>query len=372
MLSIVINVKNGEKYLVRCLNALTRFKDVVVLDNYSTDKTLEIAQTYPNVRVFQHEFCGMGKLRNIAANYAKHDWLFFVDCDEIVSQKLVDTLLTLQFKNKHVYSVLRHNFYDNFKVNASSWGNDWILRIYNRNQTQFSNNEVHESVILHGLTEKKIHGGFIYHFPYTSVAELIDKMQFYSTLYAKQHFGKKQVNLYTLPFRTAFMFIQCYILKCGFLYGYEGLIISTFNAIGVFTKYIKLYELSYKRKIAVAVGVVQNMPEIMSLIEKINQQTLLPEQVLVLVDDKLLDTNTLSTIQELLNTHLIVQAKVIGAVNQDIATILGSYMINQPNLQNIAYIRANNLLNNSKLFKQCKNAILAEKTLQSGIEIFNS
>ena len=63
MISIVINVKNGAKYLERTLNALSRFEDVVLLDNYSSDNTIAIANSFNNVRVFEHEFCGMGKVR---------------------------------------------------------------------------------------------------------------------------------------------------------------------------------------------------------------------------------------------------------------------------------------------------------------------
>lgn len=248
MLSIAINVKNGEKYLDKVLSALGQFDDIVLLDNYSTDNTIAIAKKYSNVRIFEHEFCGMGKVRNMVAGFAKYDWVFFVDSDEVVSQELVNTLLKTKFEDGYIYRILRYNFYDNFLVNTSSWGNDWILRLYNRNQTRFAENEVHDSFIQNGIKEKKLYGGVIYHFPYESVAQLIDKMQFYSTLYAKQNLAKKKVWLFTVPFRALFMFIKCYVLKRGFIDGYEGFLISSFNAIGVFVKYLKLYELSHKRK----------------------------------------------------------------------------------------------------------------------------
>ena len=88
MLSIVINVKNGEKYLARTLNALTRFEEVILFDNYSTDKTIEIAKTYSNVKIIQEPFCGMGKVRNLAAKHTTYDWILAIDCDEIIHHKL--------------------------------------------------------------------------------------------------------------------------------------------------------------------------------------------------------------------------------------------------------------------------------------------
>ena len=189
MLSITINVKNGAKYLSRCLNALSKFDDVVVLDNYSTDETCEIASKYANVRLFQSEFVGMGRVRNQVAGYAKYDWILCVDCDEVLHPELTTKLLQMQRNNEFIdnsiYKIKRYNYYDNFRVDGASWGNDKILRLYNRKQTKFLENEVHDSFIMDGMTIRMIDKGFMYHFPYDTIAGLIDKMQFYSALYVK-------------------------------------------------------------------------------------------------------------------------------------------------------------------------------------------
>ena len=250
MLSIAINVKNGEKYLDRCLNALRCFDDVVLMDNHSTDQTIAIAKKYPNVQIIEHDFLGFGKCRNILATYAKYDWLFFVDSDEIISNQLAKTLQSMKFCDGCVYSILRHNFYDNYLLNSSSWSNDWVNRIYNRKETKYAESDVHESVETNNLIIKKITSGAIDHFPYENISQLIDKMQFYSTLYAKQNLGKKKIRLYSIPFRAIITFIKCYFLKRGFKDGFVGFTISSFNAIGVFVKYIKLYELNRKAKTA--------------------------------------------------------------------------------------------------------------------------
>ncbi|HMT02159.1 MAG TPA: glycosyltransferase family 2 protein [Burkholderiales bacterium] len=364
MISVVINVKNGEKYLQRCLNALTRFEDVVLLDNYSTDKTLEIAKNFSNVRIYQHEFCGMGKVRNMAAGFAKYDWVFFVDCDEIVNKSLVDKILNMTFENNCVYKVSRHNYYDNFLIEGATWGKEWIHRIYNRNNTQFRNNEVHDNLNMKGLATHKIFPGFIYHFPYENVSQLIEKMQFYSTLYAKQHLGKKKVKLYLLPFRTIMMFIKSYILKKGFQYGYEGLTISAFNAIGVFAKYIKLYELSYKFEIALAIK-INNLDNCSLILEKINEQTLLPNFVFIISE------NTLSIdCEENLKLNLIVPNTVLKINNQeDIKILLNNQLLKDNKINKIVYIEDLTKLSDKTIFKKCKQTILTSKKL-NGILIY--
>ena len=362
MLSIAVNVKNGAQYLERTLSALSRFNDVVLLDNYSTDNTVAIARTFSNVRVFEHEFCGMGKVRNMAAGYAKYDWVLFVDCDEILNQQMVDSLLNTKFEDGYIYRILRYNYYDGFRVDTSSWGNDWILRLYNRKQTRFEENEVHDSFVDNGLKEKKLHGGYMYHFPYENVNKLIDKMQFYSTLYAKQHYGKKTTNLYLLPFRAFMMFFKCYVLKRGFMQGYEGLAISSYNAMGVFSKYIKLFELSYKRKIGLAINMQNHSDNLLPLINNINEQTLLPQKVFIVVNN--LNPEVAQRLEQLLKHNLVVPAKVVDNAS-DVATTIKAQFVDEPELQNIIGIKNAEVLANHYFFKQCKTAVLKGKAILS-------
>jgi len=283
MLSIIINVKNGERYLNQCLAALVRFTEVILLDNHSTDNTIAIAKKYANVKIFTSDFLGMGRLRNLAASFASNDWVFFVDCDEVLTPELVDYLLAVkQFDNNTVYQVRRLNYYANYRLCSSSWDNDWILRLFNRHSTQFTENQVHESIAVNNLKTARIDIGSIYHFPYYQVNGLIDKMQFYSSLYAKQFYLCKRPRLFMIPLRAFFMFLKCYILKRGFLDGYEGFLVSSYNAIGVFSKYIKLYELYYSKNITLMLRVTQPA-ELANLIRAINAQLRLPNKVLFVV-----------------------------------------------------------------------------------------
>lgn len=368
MLSIVINVKNGQRYLSRCLNSLVRFDDVVLLDNFSNDDTLSIAKNYPNVTIYSSPFMGMGKVRNLAASYAKHDWVFFVDCDEILNAELVDCLLNFHFKQKTIYRVRRHNFYDNYCLESSSWENDWVLRLYNRRDTRFMENEVHDSFIMDGLSIDRINMGVMFHFPYENVHGLIDKMQFYSSLYAKQFLGKKQPKLYTLPVRSFFMFIKCYILKRGFLDGYEGLVVSSYNAMGVFSKYIKLYELYYKRKIGLGIRITEiDIPKVNLICDYINSQRLLPEQVIFFVDQHL---NLTEQLNKQLTSKLIVTSDVLECNITGIDNMLSGFMLNSTNLQHIVYLDFFDCLMNKRFLVKVRKAILANKTMAQ-VKIFN-
>ena len=85
MISVAIIVKDGEKYIEECLQSLASFDDVLLLDTGSTDRTMEIARRFQNVRIEEHAFIGFGPSKNLAAQLAKHDWILSVDSDEVVT-----------------------------------------------------------------------------------------------------------------------------------------------------------------------------------------------------------------------------------------------------------------------------------------------
>src|SRR5579872_2385874 len=79
MISVCMLTKNAEATLAPTLDSLKGFAEVVVLDNGSSDQTLEIAKKYPNVRIEHSPFIGFGPLRNLAARFAKNDWILAID-----------------------------------------------------------------------------------------------------------------------------------------------------------------------------------------------------------------------------------------------------------------------------------------------------
>lgn len=241
-ISVTILTKDSERYLARCLEALSEFDEVLIVDNGSNDDTLKIATRYPNVRVVEHEFTGFGPLKNFAAKEAKNDWIFSVDSDEVVTKELIESIKKLDpEKIESIYSIERLNHYKERPVKCCGWYPDRVTRIFNRNHTSFSDALVHESIMIPPGSKQNLLGGELLHYPFDSVESLIAKMQSYSSLYAEQ-----SENMPSSPakafFRAAFSFFKNYILQRGFLCGYEGLLISVSNANGVFYKYMKLHE----------------------------------------------------------------------------------------------------------------------------------
>lgn len=370
MLSVIINVKDGERLIGRVLESLVKFEDVIVYDNYSIDNTVKIANEFANVRVFKEKFEGMGITRNNAVKNAKYDWVFYVDSDEVVSIELANYLLEYKFKLGHIYEIKRRNYFDNYFLNTSGWGNDWVKRVFNKNDTQYDNKDVHESVEKRHCKIIKINNGCIYHFPYDNMSELINKMQVYSDSYAKQNYKKKHISLITIPFRSLFMFLKYYILQKGFLNGYEGFLISSYNAIGVFVKYMKLYELTQKKTLALAIY-IENCEELSYIISSINVQKLLPKKVYVIINDELkVNKESFLKIKQI-SIELIVPSNIVFNFNQDIGTIINDFIIKDNFVGIVVFVEDNYLLKQTNFLKKCKKAILNGYNIDK-VEIFNS
>lgn len=243
MFSAIIITKNAEKYLNRCLQALHSFPEIVILDNGSTDKTLEIAATFANVKIFHSPFIGFGPLKNLAATYATNDWLFSIDADEVADNELINEILKREWKENEIGVLYRLNYYRNTPIETAGYGNDWIPRVYNRKSTQFSDVEVHEGIIEKNMISSKLKGK-LHHFSSDSIEELIQKMQHYSTLFANTHYKKKFPTWTSIYFRTIWAFIKAYFIQKGIFSGYIGFLLSFTTACTTFYKYMKLYEIN--------------------------------------------------------------------------------------------------------------------------------
>jgi glycosyltransferase involved in cell wall biosynthesis len=246
MISVAILTNNNEKTIERTLQSVKDFDEVIVLDSGSKDNTLKIVSSFPNTKVFHSSFLGFGKMRNEIASKAKNDWILALDSDEELSKEVVEELLDLKLDSNAIYSFEFFNFYNNKHIKCCGWHKEFHPRLYNKTKTNFSSDLVHEALILDNLKLIKLKHP-INHFSYNSIEDFLAKMQFYSSLFAKQNIGKKSSTSKAL-FHGLFAFFKSYVIKRGFLGGKEGFIISIYNANTSFYKYLKLCELNKKNE----------------------------------------------------------------------------------------------------------------------------
>lgn len=240
-ISVTILTKNNGTTLSRALKSLLDFDEVLVYDNGSTDETIEIAKEFKNVKIVEGSFIGFGPSHNLASSLAKHDWILSLDSDEMLSMELVAEIQNLTKDSNAVYSFPRHNYYREKFIRGCGWYPDRQYRLYNRNRTAFTPVEVHEQIIVDGCTHIPLNNPMI-HYSYSSIEDFLQKMQTYSTLFAKEHCGKKNSSPIKAILHGTCAFLKSYIIKKGFIDGYEGLLISFYNGHTAYYKYMKLYE----------------------------------------------------------------------------------------------------------------------------------
>ena len=241
MITATVLTKNSQKTLKATLESLKNFNEVIVLDSGSTDSTISIAKTYPNVTIHSTPFLGFGPMHNYATKLSSNDWILSVDSDEIITKELADEIHSLTLDPECVYSIQRENYYNGKRIKCcSGWHPDQVVRLYNRSKTCFSNDLVHEKILHDNLALKHIKNTMT-HTPYQEIGDFLSKMQTYSHLFAKQNHGEPS-SLTQALIHSWFAFIKSYIFKRGFLAGREGFIISLYNSHTAYYKYLKLAE----------------------------------------------------------------------------------------------------------------------------------
>lgn len=246
--SVTILTKNSGQFIDKCLDALRLFNEVIVLDNGSTDNTLDIARGYPNVKIVEHEFIGFGPLKNMAAAAASNDWIFNIDSDEVVSLELAHDVLNRALDSNTVYKLSRINHYDGKRIWGCGWSGDTKHRLYDRRVTSFSDILVHEKVVVRNEMSESLLSGSLLHYGFNSIAQLLEKLQHYSELSADQLSAKKRSNPLKAVIHGFWHFFRTYIIKYGFIDGAEGFLISVTAANQVFYKHMKIWEKNKKKR----------------------------------------------------------------------------------------------------------------------------
>lgn len=246
MISVTILTKNSQKYLKEVLLSLQMFEEVLLYDTGSTDETLNIAMTFPNVKIHRGEFSGFGPTHNKASDSAKHDWILSIDSDEVVTEEMAAEIRRVVLNPNAVYSFPRHNYYRGKFIKWCGWYPDRQFRLYHRKHTRFTDAQVHEAVVIENMHHIPLNAP-LRHYSYENVSDFLSKMQSYSELFAVQNKGKKKSSISKAILHGWFAFFKSYVLKRGFMGGYEGFVISVYNGNTAFYKYLKLLEANHRK-----------------------------------------------------------------------------------------------------------------------------
>lgn len=283
-ISAVIIVRDAEQTIGQTLESLKNFSEVILYDNGSIDRTLPIAGHYKNVKIILGEFTGFGDTKNVAANFAKNDWIFSIDSDEVLSSSLHDSIDNLELEDDCVYYCNRYNYYRKKRIKYSGWGKEKVTRLYNKKITGFNSKLVHEGIeVSRNLRHLKLHGE-IRHYSYTNIADFNKKRGLYSDLFANENQGVRKSSPAIAFLSGTFAFLNTYITGLAFLDGYRGLLISVSNAHETFLKHLKLYEANLENnfKVSLIITAPANLEIFALSLKSVLTQSILPNEIIII------------------------------------------------------------------------------------------
>jgi glycosyltransferase involved in cell wall biosynthesis len=243
--SVVIMAKNEAAVIGETLQSIAGFTDdIVLVNNNSTDETVSIAEHF-GCRVINATWQGYGPTKNLGIDAAKYDWILSLDADERPDKALLHQIANIDFGNETIaYDLNFKTYFGKKQIRFGEWGVDHHVRLVNRKQTRWSDDEVHEQLVIPaGVTIQKL-GGAVHHYTIADEASLRDKFIRYAELNALKYHGTKKASAIKIWGAPAFSFLKNYIFKLGFLDGTEGYTIAKLSAYYTWLKYSRLKQLS--------------------------------------------------------------------------------------------------------------------------------
>jgi glycosyltransferase involved in cell wall biosynthesis len=241
--SVCVLTMNEEKRLPHCLASLAFCDDIIVVDSFSTDRTIEIARKHTS-RILQRPWSGFARQRAFAIAQAGHDWVLIVDADERVTPELEQAIRAAIAAPDPPggYLIPRRTFYLGRWIRHGDWVPDMVLRLFDRRRARVAGSDPHDRIEVTGRVGRL--SGRIEHHTFHDLSHHLATTDAYSRVAAgEMRSAGRRFRWWNLVIRPTFRFVKGYFLKLGFLDGIPGLAVAVGTSHYVFMKYLKLYEL---------------------------------------------------------------------------------------------------------------------------------
>ncbi len=246
-LSVIVITHNESANIRDCLLSLAFADEVVVLDSGSTDGTPDMARALGAVVHTSADWPGFGPQKNRALQFARFSWVLSVDADERVSSELASQIQAVVAANKdQAFEIPRLTQFCGRWIHHCGWTPDHVLRLFQRGTARFSDDLVHERVLLAQGTPARLTQPLL-HYSYPTPAHYWRKLEQYSQAWAQQRFARGQkTSMLRAALAGVVAFLRSYLFRLGFLDGAMGFAVCAMQAQAAFGKYFALYCLNQK------------------------------------------------------------------------------------------------------------------------------
>lgn len=256
-ITALITTFNEEKNIADCIKTLLWCEEILVVDSFSQDQTVELARSFPGVKVVQREYLGAAAQKNWAIQLAEHDWILILDADERVTPGLRSEIEhTLARGPKAVaYTVHRVVYFLHKRIRFSGWQHDRVVRLFRKGQARYANKRVHAKMITNG-TAPPLKNSLL-HLMADDFHEYAKRILKYGYWGGAQLWrdGRRANFLQILP-RSIWRFLRTYLIQLGILDGIHGLVFCMLQAYGTYLKWAMVWAWSQQEK----AGLVPELP----------------------------------------------------------------------------------------------------------------
>lgn len=245
-ISVVISVYNEEKMIAGCLQSVAWADEVIVVDNGSTDKTVELCKKFKAkiIRAKNNPLL-INQSKNYGFGKTGGDFIFSLDADERITPDLYREIKDLLVKNDDTvtaYSMPRKNIIFGKWIQHGLWYPDYQIRLFRKGKAKFPEKHNHESLEVRGKIEKL--ENHLLHFNYTSVNHYLHKITYYYSDNEAENLlaSGKTLNWYEALRLPISDFITNFFARDGYKDGLHGLVLALMQSFYTLVVFAKAWE----------------------------------------------------------------------------------------------------------------------------------
>jgi len=246
-ISVVTMVRNSADKIRDCLDSASWSDDIVIVDDFSKDNTLEIAKEYTD-NIHQRKWENEGIQRNFAYSKAKNDYILSLDSDERVTPELKEELIRLcgEGFTHNGYNIPHKNYMGDRWIENGGWYPNRKLKLFKKSEFRYGEEEYHPPAIMEG--ERKDLNGEIIHLAYRDFSDMVRKIDHQTSFEARKWFrDKRKMSLARAIRKSIDRFLKALILKRGFADGFLGFMMAFFGGFYQLLAYAKYTELQKEK-----------------------------------------------------------------------------------------------------------------------------
>tara|TARA_B100001250_G_scaffold86265_1_gene71363 strand:- start:305 stop:1087 length:783 start_codon:yes stop_codon:yes gene_type:complete len=248
-ITVLLPTFNSEKTVKKTLDSISWAKEIIIIDSFSNDLTLDIAKKYKNINIIQHEYINSAKQKNWSLDYCNYDWILQIDSDEILddnSDKIIRDAIQNANQKIKCFRFKRKNFVLGKWVKYGGFYPDWQYRLFRKDYAKWNDREVHANLLVEGdiktIELKIIHNGM------PNISKQLGNLNRYSRYEADEMLKKGEKFMFSKWIVGSIaIFFKKYFFQFGFLDGWRGFLLAIYTAFYFFISYAKFLELKVLR-----------------------------------------------------------------------------------------------------------------------------